>query len=142
MRRLAALPVLVVSIAFALARASAATSATTPADAKKNSEPAIQSQLFKTPSNPASNNSSPNRGLTFQVNDEKGLLLTCIAPQIETNPDTDIFKSCALAPGRTLDDVMHTFIQGIHYEQDQHQKERAEWNKDLEEKLAQKSAPK
>jgi len=126
---------------LASAPASAATSATTPAGAKKTSEPATPTQLFKTPSNPASNN-SPNKGLTFQVNDEKGLLLTCIAPQIETNPDTDIFNSCALAPGRTLDDVMHTFIQGIHYDQDQHQKERAEWNKDLEDKLAQKSVPK
>jgi hypothetical protein len=43
-----------------------------------------------------------------------------------------------MAPGRTLDDVMHTFVQGIHYEQSQHQKEREEWQKDLEEKTAQK----
>jgi hypothetical protein len=142
MRKLVALPVLVVSIVLVSAQASAATSSTTPAVAKRASEPATQSQLFKTLSNPASNNNSPNKGLTFQVNDEKGLLLTCVAPQIETNPDTDIFHSCALAPGRTLDDVMHTFIQGIHYEQDQHQKERAEWERDLEEKPAQKSVPK
>lgn len=141
MRRLVALPVLVVSIALAPAQASAATSATTPAGAKQTSQPATPTQLLKTPSNDASND-PPSRGLTFQVNDEKGLLLTCIAPQIDTNPDTDLFNSCALAPGRTLDDVMHTFIRGIHYEQDQHQKERAEWNKDLEEKLAQKPVQK
>jgi hypothetical protein len=76
------------------------------------------------------------------VNDEQGLLLTCIAPEIETNPDTDVFKSCTLAPGRTLDDVMHTFVQGIHYEQSQHQKEREERQKDLEGKTAQNPAPK
>jgi hypothetical protein len=76
------------------------------------------------------------------VNDEKGLLLTCIAPEIDTNTDTDAFKSCTLAPGRTLDDVMHTFVQGIHYEQGQHQKEREEWKKELEEKTAQKPTQK
>jgi hypothetical protein len=41
----------------------------------------------------------------------EGLLLTCIAPKINTNADTDVFKSCTLA-ARTLDDVMHTFVQG------------------------------
>jgi len=51
----------------------------------------------------------------FPVNDAKGLLLTCIAPEIETNPNTDLFSDCTLAPGRTLDDVMHTFIGAIHY---------------------------
>jgi hypothetical protein len=65
------------------------------------------------------------------------LLLTCIAPEIDTNTDTDVFKSCALAPGRTLDEVMHTFVQGIHSEQSQHQQERDTWQKDLEEKAAQ-----
>jgi hypothetical protein len=43
--------------------------------------------------------------------DEKGLLLTCIAPEIDKNADTDIFTDCALAPGRTLDDVMHSFVR-------------------------------
>ena len=78
----------------------------------------------------------------FTVNDEKGLLLSCIAPEIDTNADTDLFKSCTLAPGRTLDDVMHTFIQGVHYEQSQHEKEREEWQRDLEEKAAQRPAQK
>jgi hypothetical protein len=76
------------------------------------------------------------------VTDEKGLVLTCIAPEIDTNPDTDLFKSCTLAPGRTLDDVMHTFVQGIHYEQSQHQKEREEWQRNLDEKTPQNSAQK
>jgi hypothetical protein len=81
---------------------------------------------------------SANPSHLFKVSDEKGLLLTCIAPEIDTNTDSDVFKSCALAPGRTLDDVMHTFVQGIHYEQSEHQKEREAWQKDLEEKTAQK----
>ena len=76
------------------------------------------------------------------MNDLKGLLLTCIAPQLDTDPDTDIFNSCTLAPGRTLDDVMHTFIQAIHFIQNEQQKERAEWNKDREEKSGRDSAQK
>jgi hypothetical protein len=70
------------------------------------------------------------------------LVLTCIAPEIDTNPDTDLFKSCSLAPGRTLDDVMRTFVQGIHFEQSEHQRERDEWQKAIEEKTAQKPAQK
>jgi hypothetical protein len=76
------------------------------------------------------------------VNDEKGLLLTCIAPEIETNPDTDTFNGCSLAAGRTLDDVMHTFIGAIHHEQNEQLKERADWARDLEERSAQKPAQK
>ena len=83
-----------------------------------------------------------NPGHLFTVNGAKGPVLTCIAPDMDTNPDTDIFKSCTLAPGRTLDDVMHTFIQGIHYEQSQHQKEREEWQKNLKEAPDQKPAQK
>jgi hypothetical protein len=37
---------------------------------------------------------------------------------------------------------MHTFVQGIHYEQSQHQKEREEWQKSLEEDTDQKPAEK
>ena len=68
--------------------------------------------------------------------------MTCTAPEIDTNPDTDVFRDCKLAPGRTLDDVMHTFIQAIHVEENERTKERAEWNKNLDEKLAQKPAQK
>jgi hypothetical protein len=32
---------------------------------------------------------------------------------------------------------MHTFIQGIHYEQSQFEKEREEWQRYLEEKASQ-----
>jgi len=62
----------------------------------------------------------------FPVSDEKGLLLSCIAPEIDSNSETDVFKNCALAPGRTLDDVMHSFIRGIHEEQRQRLGARAE----------------
>ena len=82
------------------------------------------------------------KGHTFQVNDEKGLLLTCVAPELDTNPDTDIFNSCTLAPGRTLDDVMHTFIQAIHFVQNEQAMERAEWYKDQKEESVVKPAQK
>ena len=101
---------------------------------------APQAQFFKV--NPAARSAtgSANPGRLFTVNDEKGLVLTCIAPEIDTNLDTDAFQSCTLAPGRTLDDVMHTFIQGIHYELSAHEKEREEWQKALDEMIAQKPA--
>ena len=76
------------------------------------------------------------------MNDEKGLLLTCVAPELDTNPDTDIFNSCTLAPGRTLDDVMHTFIQAIHFVQNEQAMERAEWYKDQKEESVVKPAQK
>lgn len=60
---------------------------------------------------------SPSKRHVFPVMDERGLLLTCIAPEMEINQDTDLFNNCALAPGRTLDDVMHSFIKAIHQEQ-------------------------
>jgi hypothetical protein len=67
---------------------------------------------------------SPARSRLFPVWDEKGLLLTCIAPEIDKNANTDIFNDCALAPGRTLDDVMHALVGAIHYEQNQRSKEQ------------------
>jgi hypothetical protein len=67
---------------------------------------------------------SPARSRVFPVRDEKGLLLTCIASEIDKNADTDIFSDCALAPGRTLDNVMHAIVGAIHYEQNQRSKEQ------------------
>jgi hypothetical protein len=125
------------SLAVFIAFAAVQTSASTPAPAlpgTKTPDPASQTQLLK----PTPSAVSANPGHLFTVNDVKGPVLTCIAPEMETNPDTDLFKSCTLAPGRTLDDVMHTFIQGIHYEQSEHRKEREEWQKALEEMTAQK----
>jgi len=141
MRQQSLLLAIVVSIAFTAAQAAASTRDPT-ALGKKKSEPASQSRLQKATPAPASSDESPARGHVFQVNDVKGTLLTCIAPQLDTDPETDMFNSCTLAPGRTLDDVIHTFIQGIHYEQKQQEKERAEWSKQLEERSAQKPAQK
>jgi hypothetical protein len=140
MNRNAALLPLALSIAFAATRITATTPAPTLSSAKTSGH-APQTQSLKPTPAPSSVDSA-NANHLFTVNDEKGLLLTCVAPEIETNPDTDLFNSCTLAPGRTLDDVMHTFVQGIHSEQNQHQKEREQWQKDLEERTTQKSAQK
>jgi len=136
MKRHAALLPLAVFIASAALQASASRPVPT-LSATNTSEPATKPQSLKATPNALSATGSANPSHLFTVVDEKGLLLTCIAPEIDTNTDTDVFKSCALAPGRTLDEVMHTFVQGIHSEQSQHQQERDTWQKDLEEKAAQ-----
>ncbi len=139
MKRHAAILPLAVSITFAAAQTSASTPAPTLLGTKAPDPAPHTKSLQPTPA-AASATAPANPSHLFTVNDEKGLLLSCIAPEIDTNTDTDVFKSCTLAPGRTLDDVMHTFVQGIHYEQSQHRKEREDWQKDLEEKAAQKPA--
>jgi hypothetical protein len=78
----------------------------------------------------------------FPVIDEQGLLLTCIAPEIETNSETDVFKNCTLAPGRTLDDVMHTFIGAIHAEQRRQAEEHAAAEKQGNDTSSEKAAQK
>lgn len=83
-----------------------------------------------------------HRSHVFPVNDEKGLLLTCIAPEIETNPKTDVFEDCTLAPGRTLDEVMHSFVGAMHTEESQRAQERDQWDKALGEKAGQTSEKK
>jgi len=140
MRNSGAFLAIVVSITFAALHAAASMPVSKSSDSKKISEPATQAPLFKNSPAPASAPANPSH--TFAVNDEKGLLLTCIAPEIETNPDTDTFNGCSLAAGRTLDDVMHTFIGAIHHEQNEQLKERADWARDLEERSAQKPAQK
>ena len=64
------------------------------------------------------------------------------APEIETNSDTDVVKNCTLAPGRTLDDVMHTFVSAIHAEQRRLAEEHAGSQNDAEVKSDQKTAQK
>jgi len=142
MRKPAPLAAIVVSITFAAAHTGASPLAPTAGSAKTSSGPATQTRPFAATPARESGSRPPAGDHTFKVNDVKGLLLTCIAPQIDTNPDTDLFDSCALAPGRTLDDVMHTFIQGIHFMQNEQAKERAEWNKSHEEDLIPKPAEK
>ena len=141
MKGLAALVPFVVFMTFAAGQISASTPAST-ALAPKSVAPSPQNQLLE--ARPASlSDTAPFKPThLFTVNDAKGLILTCIAPEIDSNPDTDVFKSCALAPGRTLDDMMHVFIQGIHYEQSEHLREREEWLKYLEEQATRKSTQK
>jgi len=134
MKRLAVLLSLPVLIAIAVVQASASTPDATLLRAK-TPDAAPQTQPLK-PTSALAATPSGSRSHLFKVNDVKGLLLTCIAPEIDSNPETDVFKGCTLAPGRTLDDAMHTFVQGIHYEQSQHQKEREEWQKSLGEKAS------
>lgn len=117
----AALVSLATSFALACTQASVSTPASTSATAKWTAQLAAE-RVKSTPAVLATKDAQMARHL-FPVNDEKGLLLTCVAPEIETNANTDIFNHCTLAPGRTLDDVMHSFIQGIHEEQNQRMKE-------------------
>jgi hypothetical protein len=142
MRKHAALVAIVVSITFAATQTGASSLPSTSGGARNSSGPGGQTKLVTPTPAPASDTHPPAGNHTFQVNDVKGLLLTCIAPQIDTDPDTDIFTSCTLAPGRTLDDTMHTFIQAIHLLQNEQARERAEWNKGHEEELVQKPAQK
>jgi hypothetical protein len=130
------------SLSIALASAPAAAFATVSASASTSRA----SELAKEASQPApaalsAADSHAARKL-FPVNDEKGLLLTCVAPEIETNKDTDIFKNCTLAPGRTLDDVMHSFISAIHEEQRKQAWEHPEPSKDSGDQSAEKSPQK
>ncbi len=140
MRQHAAFLAIVVSFTFTAAQAVASPAVSTAAGSRASSESSTQANPFKATPAPSTASSASSRGKAFEVNDVKGLLLKCTAPELDTNPDTDIFDGCTLAPGRTLDDVMHTFIQAIHFVQNKHAKERAEWYKELEEKSAQKPA--
>ena len=141
MNRHSALPLLAVFVTFATAQAIATAPAPT-SSGSKTQGPAFHTQSH--PASPAAESTGgpANPGHLYTVSDAKGLVVTCVAPEIDTNADTDLFKGCTLAPGRTLDDVMHTFIQGIHYEQSQHAREREEWQRYLEEESAQRTAHK
>jgi len=113
MKRHTALLPLAVFMTFAASQTSASVPATTSLGAK-TPDSATQTQFLKRPLAAASDMTPAHPSHLFTVNDEKGLVLTCIAPEIDTNADTDVFKSCTLAPDRTLDDVMHIFVQGSH----------------------------
>ena len=103
---------------------------------QKTAEP--DTKLLKSPA--ARSSGSPARkSHVFPVHDEKGLLLTCVAPEIETNADTDLFEDCTLAPGRTLNDVIHSFVGAMHTVESQREQEREEWSKALYEKSGQTS---
>lgn len=105
------------AILFALAGAQAGATKTgpSPAPAHPPHNPLIEVARPTPPLLAALD--SPEARHLFPVSDEKGLLLSCVAPEIDKNSETDVFKNCVLAPGRTLDDVMHSFVRGIHEEE-------------------------
>jgi hypothetical protein len=100
----------------------------------KNSRTTLQLQA----TSELSPTGSPARSHLFPVRDEKGPLMTCIAPEIDKNADTDIFTDCALAPGRTLNDVMHAFVSTIHYEHNQRSREQTKGDTGAETETDQK----
>jgi hypothetical protein len=130
------------AVSFALTGAHAAASTTVPASGRAGKLPAAVTETSKATPAALSIAGSPAARHLFPVRDEKGLLLTCVAPEMGTNSETDVFNNCTLAPGRTLDDVMHTFIGAIHADQHRQLKEQAESHKDAEEKADAKSAQK
>jgi hypothetical protein len=99
----------------------------------------ISNRLAKSAPASLASESSPASRHVFPVNDEKGLLLTCVAPEIDTNKDTDVFKDCTLAPGRSLDDVMHSFIGAMHEEERKLAKEQEQSRKDTPDKPDEKA---
>jgi hypothetical protein len=115
-----ALLTFVACVAFPCANSAATTVTSSSVGSQKNSRTSLHFKAAPELS-PAG---SPARSRFFPVRDQNGLLLTCIAPEIDKNADTDIFTDCALAPGRTLDDVMHAFVSAIHYEQTQRSKKQ------------------
>ena len=121
-------------VAFSCAKGAANTVTSSSIGAQKNSRSTLQFQ----PSPELSPAGSPARSHLFPVMDEKGLLLTCIAPEIDRNADTDIFTDCALAPGRTLDDVMHSFVSTIHNEHNQQSKKQTKGDTGSETETVQK----
>jgi hypothetical protein len=114
--------------------AHAASAAVSPSTTRNTPEPDAK-VLKESAQHPVAPSASPTR--VFPVNDEKGLLLTCIAPEIATNPNTDVFEDCTLAPGRTLNEVMHSFVGAMHAEQKLHDQERTDWEKAFDEKSGQ-----
>ncbi|MGA9671177.1 MAG: hypothetical protein WBQ94_18350 [Terracidiphilus sp.] len=130
---------LAVCLTFAGTQAAASAASLPSMATKKISEP--DGKLTRNTQTSAS--SAPvHKSHLFPVNDEKGLLLTCTAPDIETNAETDLFEDCTLAPGRTLNDVVHSFVGAMHSEERQRAQERTEWFKNLDEKASQTAGKK
>ncbi len=143
MKVLGALVSVAVPLALAGTTAAAATAVTVPAISASTKQTAqSEKKISDTPPATLSVPASPAARHLFPVRDEKGLLLTCIAPEMDTNKDTDVFNNCSLAPGRTLDDVMHSFIKAFHQEQKQQAEEHSESQKDSDDKATEKAAQK
>jgi hypothetical protein len=135
-----ALVSLAVSFALVGAQALALPAVSTAASARQTNP--AEKKISGAPPASLSAPSSPAARHLFPVRDEKGLLLSCIAPELDTNKDTDVFNNCSLAPGRTLDDVMHSFIKAFHQEQKQQAEDHAAVQKDSDEKATVKAAQK
>jgi hypothetical protein len=121
MRTYVALLTIAACLVFPCAKSAASTVTSSSVGTQKNS--GITLQFKATPElSPAG---SRARSRLFPVRDENDLLLTCIAPEIDKNTDADIFTDCALAPGRSQNDAMHSFVSVIHNEQNQRSKEQA-----------------
>lgn len=129
---------LVVCLGFAAASTAGSATTSTWMGTRKAAEP--EAKLTKSPL-PGSS-ASASKSHLFPINDEKGLLLTCSAPDIDINADTDLFEDCTLAPGRTLNDVVHSFVGAMHAEEKQRAQERSEWLKNLDEKSSQTAGKK
>lgn len=110
MKRAATFLALAVLLAFSARQMASSTGTTPPL------KPAPADNLKPAPPTPAA---PSNTVLNFRVTDVHGVLMTCAKQQV----DTGILSGCALAPGRTLDDLMTSIVQTIRAEQ---QKENAE----------------
>jgi hypothetical protein len=130
------------AVSFALAGAQAAALPTVSIAASNRQASQAEKKISDSPPASLSAPNSPAARHLFPVRDEKGLLLSCIAPELDTNKDTDVFNNCSLAPGRTLDDVMHSFIKAFHQEQKEQAEEHAGAQKDSVEKTTEKAAQK
>ena len=130
------------AVSFALAGAQAAASPTVSIAAGTRQTSQAQRKISDSPPSTLSGPESPAARHLFPVRDEKGLLLSCIAPEMDTNKDTDVFNNCSLAPGRTLDEVMHSFIKAFHQERNQQAEDHARAQKDSDEKDNEKAAHK
>ena len=140
MKTFAALVSLVMPVALAGAQAAALPAVSTTASTRQMTQ--VEKKISDSPPASLSASGSAEARHLFPVRDEKGLLLTCIAPEMDTNKDTDVFNNCSLAPGRTLDDVMHSFIKAFHQEKKQQAEEHAGSQKDPDEKSTEKAAQK
>jgi hypothetical protein len=138
MRNRGGLLTLVVCLGFAAASTAVSATTSTWMGTKKTAE--AEARLMKAPL--PSSSGSASKSHLFPINDEKGLLLTCSAPDIDINANTDLFEDCTLAPGRTLNDVVHSFVGAMHAEEKQRTQERTEWLKDFEEKSSQTAGKK
>jgi hypothetical protein len=114
MKAHSALMYVVVLFALADAQAVVCRTESTASDARQRS--ALAAELFEPTPAALHTVGTPLERHLFPVTDDRGLLLSCVAPELGTNSDTDVFENCALAPGRTLDDVMHSLVKAIHSE--------------------------